>query len=236
MNKEEIKEFLKPTKYKVLLFLIFAIILINMPFISCQDTSGPVYHLSFWEYMAYWENNYMLFDTLLYGVPILIISYLLSSMIFFIYKNFKSKIGLISLVIICIVLVGLWWTHIINQIDGHNRENYQPWFLQEHHSNIPQEIKYIWVHKELNCIEDSEPWGHKRNEYNQTYEQIFNKTHLSLMNKRIKNYYKENYNITIYDIRRESIEKQVPHCLIDTMLFLQVAFEDRNKMLQLDYN
>jgi len=92
------------------------------------------------------------------------------------------------------------------------------------------------VHKELNCIEDSEPWGHKRNEYNQTYEQIFNKTHLSLMNKRIKNYYKENYNITIYDIRRESIEKQVPHCLIDTMLFLQVAFEDRNKMLQLDYN
>jgi len=235
MDKEKIKQFLKPSKDKMFLFLIFTVIFVNIPFASYQDTSGPVYHLSFWEITHTWEhtaNSSILFEMMSYGVPILIISYLLSSVIFFIYYNFKNiklKIGLISLIVICIVLVGMWWTQTTNQIDKYNQENYRPWFLDK-----PIEVL---VYKEINCNKDLEPWAYKRNEYNHTYEQIFNVTNSTLMNKKIKNYYKENYNIVIHDIYRNLIFKtQDSNCSIDTILYLRVSYEDIDKMLELGYS
>jgi len=140
--------------------------------------------------------------------------------------NTKLKIGSILLVVGIILFGILWiWT---TQTDIHPQVN------------LPQEQGRTWVSKHLTqCAEEWQPWVYQRNKDKYTDTEPFNKgTNLILMDEGIKDFYKENYGIIIYDIRREHVTGQACeacHCLSDTKLFLQIADKDVSKMLELGY-
>ncbi len=115
MDKETIKRFLKLLKGKIFLFLMLFTILFSIsasiPNISIQQTGGPEEYISFWESLHDWEycfTNNVLLDILLFGLPILIISFLFSSIIFFIcgkYKNTRYRLVCNVLMLSLIVII-----------------------------------------------------------------------------------------------------------------------------------
>ena len=106
MNKETIKEFLKPNKQKLLVFLIlFLILFLAAPSsVSCPGPSTKFDKIGGtcifvndlgWKFFEFSDHSY--FNTLFYNIMnfslifTLIISYFLSCLIVFSYNKFRTK-------------------------------------------------------------------------------------------------------------------------------------------------
>ncbi|MEX1015022.1 MAG: hypothetical protein WDZ80_07765 [Candidatus Paceibacterota bacterium] len=132
----------------------------------------------------------------------------------------KSTIGIILLAIGIILVASLWI-----------------WSSQ---TNLPQEQGKTWVNRHLTqCGEDWQPWVHERNQdnYKQPWEEneVMN---LSLIDEGIKEFYKNEHAITLYDIQQKKTRGEMCDacsCLGNTKLFLQVADKDVSKVLEMGY-
>ena len=106
MSEETIKEFLKPNKQKLLVFLIlFSILFLVVPLnVSCPGPSTKFDKIGgtcifvnnlgweFFEFPDYWYFNTLFYDIFNFSlIFILIISYFLSCLIVSSYNKFKTK-------------------------------------------------------------------------------------------------------------------------------------------------
>jgi len=90
INKEIIKEFLRPSKNKMFLFLIFVIILVNTSTIGVQETGGSEEIYSYLELLLETHNDSWYYSCVGFFIIEIIILYLFSCLIIFVYNKFRN--------------------------------------------------------------------------------------------------------------------------------------------------